>query len=143
MRAFAESLVEALGRVGPVLTYSSFERTVLAQTGARYPDLARPLTEIINRLVDLHPLTKRSYYHPQMMGSWSIKSVIPTIAPELDYATLGEVQEGGQAQGAYLEASHPNTPPGRRETLQRDLLAYCERDTLAMVRLTRFLVECC
>ena len=143
MRAFAESLVEALGRVGPVLTYSSFERTVLAQTGARYPDLARPLTEIINRLVDLHPLTKRTYYHPQMRGSWSIKSVIPTIAPELDYATLGEVQEGGQAQGAYLEAIHPNTPPGRRETLQRDLLAYCERDTLAMVRLARFLVECC
>jgi len=78
-----------------------------------------------------------------MMGSWSIKSVIPTIAPELDYATLGEVQEGGQAQVAYLEAIHPNTPPERRQMIERDLKEYCAHDTLAMVRLAHFLMERC
>jgi hypothetical protein len=29
-----------------------------------------------------------------MLGSWSIKAVIPTVAPELDYKALAEVQEG-------------------------------------------------
>jgi hypothetical protein len=29
-----------------------------------------------------------------MLGSWSIKAVIPTVAPELDYKALDEVQEG-------------------------------------------------
>ena len=143
MRAFAESLIAYVGGAGPVFTYSSFERTVLTQCAARFPDLAEPLAGIINRIVDLRPLTERSYYHPQMMGSWSIKSVIPTIALELDYAELGEVQDGTQAQAAYLEAIHRQTPPERRQVIERDLLNYCKHDTLAMVRLARFLIERC
>jgi hypothetical protein len=78
-----------------------------------------------------------------MMGSWSIKAVIPTIASELDYAGLGGVQDGTQAQVAYLEAIHPQTPPDRRRVIERDLLSYCQHDTLAMVRLARFLMERC
>ncbi|MCL4744339.1 MAG: DUF2779 domain-containing protein [Burkholderiaceae bacterium] len=143
MRTFAESLIGCLGTSGPVFSYSSFERTILAQSVVRFPDLAESIGRIMNRIVDLRPLAERSYYHPQMMGSWSIKSVIPTIAPELDYAALGEVQEGGQAQVAYLEAIHPNTLPERRQSIERDLTAYCARDTLAMVRLARFLMEQC
>jgi hypothetical protein len=143
MRAFAESLIACLGTTGPVFSYSRFERTVLAQCVARFPDLADRIGAIMDRIVDLLPLTERTYYHPQMMGSWSIKSVIPTIAPEMDYATLGEVQEGGQAQVAYLEAIHPNTPSERRLAIERDLKTYCAHDTLAMVRLARFLIERC
>jgi uncharacterized protein DUF2779 len=143
MRPFAESLIGFMGRTGPVFSYSSFEQTVLAQCVVRFPDLAEGIGGIMNRIVDLRPLTERSYYHPQMMGSWSIKSVIPTIAPELDYAALRGVQEGGQAQVAYLEAIHSNTPPERRQAIERDLLAYCAHDTLAMVRLLHFLMERC
>lgn len=143
MRAFAESLIAYVGGSGPGFTYSSFERTVLAQCVARFPDLAVLLSGIMNRIVDLRPLTERSYYHQEMMGSWSIKSVIPTIAPELDYAGLGEVKDGTQAQVAYLEAIHPRTPPDRRQAIERNLLTYCQHDTLAMVRLVHFLVEKC
>jgi hypothetical protein len=143
MRAFAESLIRFIGKDGPVFSYSSFERTTLAQCVARFPDLAEGLGSIMNRIVDLRPLTERSYYHPQMMGSWSIKAVIPTIASELDYAGLGGVQDGTQAQVAYLEAIHPQTPPDRRRVIERDLLSYCQHDTLAMVRLARFLMERC
>lgn len=143
MRAFAESLVAFLGTTGPVFSYSSFERTILAQCAARCPDMSESLGAIMHRLVDLRPLTERSYYHPEMLGSWSIKSVIPTIAPELSYAALGEVQEGTQAQVAYLEAIQPNTAPERRNAIERDLIAYCAHDTLAMVRLAHFLIEHC
>ena len=103
------------------------------------PDLATPLQAIRERLVDLYPLMKAHYYHPAMHGSWSIKAVLPTIAPELDYARLGEVQDGGAAQIAYLEAIKPETPPERREQLREDLLAYCNFDTLALVKLVQFL----
>jgi hypothetical protein len=74
-----------------------------------------------------------------MKGSWSLKSVLPTVARELDYAQLGDVREGGAAQQAYLEMIDPATAPARRDELQSALLAYCERDTVALVRLTRFL----
>jgi hypothetical protein len=70
-------------------------------------------------------------------GSWSIKAVLPTIAPALEYATLGKVQHGAAAQAAYREIIHPATAPERRATLIRDLKDYCALDTLALVRVAR------
>jgi hypothetical protein len=74
-----------------------------------------------------------------MRGSWSIKDVLPTVAPELDYADLGEVHDGTAAQLAFAEAVHHDTSPERADELARGLLAYCAQDTLALVRLRRFL----
>ena len=71
-----------------------------------------------------------------MKGSWSLKAVLPTVAPDLRYA--GEVRDGGAAQSAYMEIIDAETLPERRELLTRDLLEYCKTDTLALVRLLRF-----
>jgi hypothetical protein len=38
----------------------------------------------------------------------------------------------------YFEMIDPATPPERRKALESALLTYCERDTLAMVRLAEF-----
>lgn len=143
MRAFAESLLDFVGPDGPVFSYTGFEQTILKQCAARLPDVAQRLNLIIDRLVDLRPLAERSYYHQAMMGSWSIKAVLPTIAPDLDYAKLGEVQDGGQAGVAYLAAIDPGTTAERRQAIDAALRAYCANDTLAMVRLARFLIERC
>jgi len=72
-----------------------------------------------------------------MKGSWSLKSVLPTIAPELSYENLGEVQEGGGAQAAYLEMIDPATAQERRAQLETSLRDYCRRDTLALVGIVR------
>ena len=73
-----------------------------------------------------------------MKGSWSIKALLPTIAPEMDYALLDGIQEGGAAQTAYLEATDPQTSAERRKELRTQLLRYCAHDTLAMVRVAQF-----
>lgn len=138
MRQFIETLITALESNGPILVYSSFERTVLKTLVERFPDLHAQIEGIINRLVDLYPITKSHYYHPAMKGSWSIKAVLPTIAPELAYDTLGEVQDGGGAQDAYREIIAHDTPDKRRKQVADDLRAYCCRDTLAMVEVARF-----
>jgi hypothetical protein len=88
--------------------------------------------------VDLHPVTRANYYHPDMLGSWSLKAVTPTVAPELRYQDLDEVQDGNAAQAAYLETIDPATSSDRRETLHRSMLAYCQQDTLALARLVDF-----
>jgi hypothetical protein len=76
-----------------------------------------------------------------MLGSWSIKAVLPTIAPDMDYATLEGIREGTEASAAYLKAIHPQTMPERRDELRRHLLRYCRHDTEAMVRLLHFFAE--
>ena len=76
-----------------------------------------------------------------MMGSWSIKRVLPTIAPDLDYANLDDVQSGDMVEPVYFEMIDPATPAERRKVLENALLTYCERDTLAMVRLAEFFAD--
>jgi hypothetical protein len=138
MRPLAEALIEALEEQGPVLMYTSYERSVIEGLAVLFPDLADPLQRIVGRLVDLYPVTKSNYYHPDMLGSWSIKAVLPTIAPDMDYAALAGIQEGTEASAAYLEAIRPDTSATRRAELREQLLRYCCHDTEAMLRLVRF-----
>ena len=59
--------------------------------------------------------------------------MLPTIAPELDYAKLDGVQHGQEAQEKYLEAIHPRTTPARKAEIESQLKAYCGLDSYAMV----------
>lgn len=140
-RPFAQSLVEVVGDTGPILVYSqAFEKSRIAELAALYPDLAERLEAINDRVIDLLPLTRKSYYHPHMRGSWSIKAVLPTVAPDLDYGEIA-VSNGTAAQTAYAEIVHPATTDARRQLLTEGLREYCTLDTLAMVRLAHFLSE--
>ena len=137
-RQFAETLIAALGDTGPIIVYNAgFERGRMNELAAAYPDLAPALEAAIQRVFDLLPIARNHYYHPAMRGSWSIKAVLPTIAPELSYEGL-EVAHGGMAQEAFLQLLDPAFPKDRRTSLTAALLAYCERDTLAMVRIAHY-----
>ncbi|MEW6647314.1 MAG: DUF2779 domain-containing protein [Pseudomonadota bacterium] len=137
-RAFAESLLTAVGISGPILVYNAaFERSRMRELAADFPELTQALETAIERIVDLLPIAREHYYHPDMRGSWSIKAVLPTIAPDLAYDTL-EVADGGMAQEAFTEMIQPETTPDRKAFLYNALLKYCERDTWAMVRVARY-----
>lgn len=133
--AFAAALVEACAGSGPIFVYNrAFEARHLAVLEARFAPLAARLAAIRERLVDLHPVAQARWYHPAQHGSWSIKAVLPTLAPDLDHGSLDGVQDGRGAQDAYAEAIDPATPAARRLALERQLREYCALDTLALVR---------
>ena len=138
MRPCAEALITALGTEGPVFAYTGFERRMLRETAARYADLAPSLNAIASRIIDLHSIARAHYYHPAQKGSWSLKAVLPTIAPEMDYGNLTEVADGGGAQLAYLDIIAPETSVTRKDELTRALHVYCRRDTDGMVRIAQF-----
>ncbi len=139
VRGVAQALLRDVGTLGPVLTYTGYEKSCLTTLAAFCPDLAGPLGAVIDRLVDLHPIVKRNYYHPAMHGSWSIKAVMRTIDPDMDYALLEGVQDGSGAQAAFTEALAPDTSATRQREIEAQLLRYCAQDTLAMVRIAHFL----
>ena len=141
MRALAEALIHCLGEAGPVLMYTSYERTVIVGLIELFPDLQAPLSGIIDRLFDMQPVVKANYYHPDMLGSWSIKAVVPTIDADMDYGRLAGISEGTAASSGFLEAIDPMTSPARRAELEAQLRRYCRFDTEAMVAITRFFAE--
>ncbi len=138
-----EKMLEAidLDDGGSIIVYhKTYEESVMKNMAIRHPEHAAALQNYIGRLVDLLPIVKNHYYHPDMRGSFSIKKVLPVIAEDLRYDELDEVQEGTGAQVAYLYATlDPNTTPERKADLQEKLLTYCAQDTWAMVEVAYFL----
>src|SRR5690606_29862980 len=134
-RPFAEALLRACGEQGTIYVYNaSFEEKRIEELAQRFRDLARPLKALLDRIVDLRPIAESNYYHPAQKGSWSIKAVAPTIAPDLDYANLDGIAHGGAAAAAYGKAIDPGTSAGHRQEIEAQLRRYCARDTEALVR---------
>ena len=138
MRAFAECLIEAVENDGPIIVYGTFESTILKTLIEFCPDLEVSINNIIDRLVNLLPWLQNHYYHPAMKGSWSIKAVLPTVAPHLDYSQLEDVKNGTLAQLAYMDIINHATDQTVRENKIFNLLKYCELDTQAMVEVVRY-----
>ena len=74
-----------------------------------------------------------------MNGSYSIKSVLPALVPELSYSDL-EIQEGGTASLTFLQMVNGSFEGSVAKTCEA-LERYCELDTLAMMRILEKLRE--
>lgn len=134
----ATALVKACKGTGPVFVWGTYEGGIIKRLAERFPELAPALLKLHPRLVDLHRVTRVHYYHPDQCGSWSLKSVLPTIAPELAYDALDGVSNGLMAMTAYREAIHPQTSQSRKQRLHAQLLTYCQRDTEALYRIWQY-----
>lgn len=130
----AKRLVECIGDTGPILVWNrAFEAQILRQMAEAQPKLRKRLLAMIDRLVDLLPLYREHYYHAEQRGSWSLKAVLPTVAPELAYEGL-EVANGLDAQVAYLQLLGDEAR-SQESDLAAALGRYCAMDTAALVLL--------
>ncbi len=136
---FSRFLIRFCDTQGPIFVYNAaFEKRIMRELAARFPDLAPALHALIGRVVDLWPIARNRYYHPSQHGSWSLKTVLPAAIPELSYDQLEGVQDGGMAVAAFMEAIAPATTVERKLEIERQLISYCELDTFALVRLYQF-----
>lgn len=138
--AFIAERLATLPTGGTVIAWNAgFERRCFRELAAACPALADVLLDLERRTEDLLPIARSHYYHRDQRGSWSIKAVLPTLAPELDYAGL-EIKDGSNAQAAYMEAVASDCSSERRSAIDRSLRAYCQRDTWAMLVILRRLL---
>lgn len=120
----------------------SFEKRVIRQLALNYPQISNELMAIHDNIKDLMaPFASKSYYHPKMQGSYSIKYVLPALVPEFEsaYKDLNLIHHGGEAMQAYEAMTHMSADG--RETYKKALLEYCKLDTLAMVKILQKLKE--
>ena len=141
IRRLTEELIDALDGEGSIVVYSEFEGRVIRGLAEALPSLAGRLLPLVeHRMVDLHRLIHSHYYHPEFHGSFSIKDILPVLVAGLDYSDL-EIREGSQAAVAFARMTDPKAPAAERNKLRDGLLAYCRRDTEAMLRLYQTLKE--
>ncbi len=130
----ARALLDALGEAGSIVVYTGFEQRVIVSLAAALPALAPRLEALLPRLFDLHPLVRSSYYHPAFRGSFSMKSVLPALAPDLGYDGLA-IADGALAAVRYEEALRAGE--AERARIFADLRDYCGRDTEGLLRIRR------
>jgi hypothetical protein len=120
---------------------ASYEKTSLKNLAIRHAEHSGAVGMLVDRMVDLIPLVREFYYHPHMKGGFSVKSVLTTVAPELDYKALEEVQEGTAAQVAFMRLIFDDLHALRRAELEQHLRTYCRQDTWAMVEVAHRLAH--
>ena len=140
---FIETLIESLGQASqPIIVYSSYEKTVMNGLANFFPDLKDPINAIIDRLVDLLVVTRNHIYQAGFNGSFSIKSVAPSLDPDVSYDHLKGVADGLSASASYGALVSGNLGPDHNpEALREELIEYCKLDTLAMVKVHAALLK--
>ena len=137
-KPLAEALLASLGSKGSICVYSPYEKSVIEQLAEALPMLRTDLRALVKRIWDLHPIVRDHYYHPHFDGSYSLKEILPALVPSMGYDDLA-IKEGGHAASQYYRMVFVETDWVERVNIQEALLAYCKRDTLAMVELRRAL----
>src|SRR2546423_6525305 len=84
----ARRMVEATQGAEKVATYSAFEKTKIRGLEKAVPELKTELEELESKLVDLLPVVRENVYHPDFLGSFSLKYVLTPLVPELTYSDL-------------------------------------------------------
>lgn len=143
-RAIAESLCRDIPKDVCVTAYNkSFECGRLQELADSFSDLSAHLLNIKNHIQDLlTPFQSGWYYNRAMGGSFSIKSVLPALFPddpELDYHNLEGVHNGGEAMNIFPRIQY--MPPEEQKAARQNLLAYCQLDTYAMVKVWQALAD--
>jgi Domain of unknown function(DUF2779) len=139
--AFLAQLKQDIGPKGNILVYyAAFEKSMLKELAGAFPEYQEWVDSVAERIVDLNvPFRDFSYYHPQQMGSSSLKHVLPALT-NLSYDDL-EIGEGTTASLKFMEAAFGNIPDAARQKIRLDLLTYCGQDTGGMIEILKKLQE--
>jgi len=124
-----------------IVWHKTFEKMVNGEIGIRLPQHAAFFEQFNGTIYDLEDIFHDQHYvHHGFKGRSSLKKVLPTLAPELQYSLLG-IQEGGQAADAWWKMVSSDTSAKEKEQIAHDLKVYCGLDTYAMYAIWHHLQE--
>ena len=134
-QSFLESLLADIPASGSIVVWNqAFEKGRLQELQKLFPRKWQPIQNMLDRVVDLMvPFRDQDLYHWKFQGSYSIKKVLPVLAPELTYETL-VIQNGEMAPAEWFRMIQLDDE-AERQVITEQLLAYCGLDTYAMVRI--------
>ncbi len=140
-KAFIENLLKHTETEGSILVYDALmERNILNGLKKDFPAHTPEIDLRLNRIIDLMiPFQNKSYYHPAMKNSFSIKNLLHALVPDLSYSDL-MISSGSIAMTAY-EHLQKETDLLKIIEVREHLHEYCKLDTLSMVKIFEKLEE--
>ncbi len=132
-------LTAELGERGSIVAYNApFEIRILAECADHCPGYSSWVRKLIPRFVDLLvPFRAFHYYHPDQLGTASLKAVLPALTGR-SYDDL-EIANGSTASLRFLDMAFAELPDSERVTIMDQLERYCSQDMSGMVDIVRAL----
>lgn len=137
--AFLNSFLKETEGAGSIIVFDkTSEIKMLRELLKVFPEKEKEVNSRIERIIDLKdPFDQIMFYHYEMKGSKTLKSIISVVKKEEFYKNL-EIANGGSASFIFelylygiIDKSH--------EELKEDLLEYCKTDVVSMVEIVKFL----
>ena len=140
-RDFMDQLLVDLEEEGDILIFdATHEIKTLHKAIQLFPDKRKAIEAIIKRIKDIsYPFQKKHYYTTAMKGSYSMKALLPAIAPELSFSNL-RIQNGVSALAAFEKLNNQEDMFKVLE-IREALIEYCKMDTLGLVKIFSKLEE--
>ncbi len=136
------NLLSHIGPTGSVIVWNkTFEAERNRDLARHCPEKADALKSINDRLYDLMLIfSKGLYVDPGFHGSASLKAVLPVLCPDLSYEVL-QISNGEEAMLTWWQLQQTEMSPEQRMAIEKDMLAYCEMDTYALVAILEALFQ--
>lgn len=140
-RNILEYMQSVTGDSGTYISWhASFEKSRNKDIIKVLPEYTEYLENMNNNMYDLEDIFKKDYIDYHFHGSSSIKKVLPVVVPELSYKDL-DIQDGTMALDTWGRMVLDPNFNEHKEEVRKNLLSYCELDTLAMVELYKELLK--
>lgn len=129
-----EHLKEIIKDNGTIVVWNkAFESGCNKRMAEIHTENEQFLLNLNRRIYDIGDIFKyHMYLDPKFKGSWSIKNVLPVLAPELSYTNL-DIHKGDEASAQWYKIIYIDEKE-KEETI-KNLFKYCELDTFAMYRI--------
>ena len=135
---FLEAIISYTKPFASILMFDkSLEENILNQLVELFPEYGKDIIELKSKIIDLaEPIQKGNYYHPEMKGNFTLKSLAPIVNQTLGFHTL-DVQSGISAMYIY-ESLLLEGNVIEKENIKQQLIDYCEMDSLITYQLLQF-----
>lgn len=137
-REFIQSLLKATAEFDTILMYDrTLEDMLLNKCSELYSEYKTEIMNLKHKIVDFFELIDTgAYYHPDMKGNFSLKSLSTIVDPSCDFNQLF-IQSGIVAMYTYESLLEQTNPFDIEETKQK-LIDYCNLDAKITLRLLEF-----
>ena len=136
-KEFLEKIIEMTKPYQTILMFDkSLEENILNQLVELFPEYRKDIDTFKSKINDLaEPVKKGNYYHPEMKGNFTLKSMAPLVNQEAGFNNL-EIQSGITAMYIYESLLLQNAIEA--EQVKAQLIEYCEMDALITYQLLDF-----
>lgn len=136
---FLQTILEKTKSFNTILMYDkSLEESVLNQLAELHPSFKNEINDLKHKIIDIaEPIQKANYYHPNMQGNFTLKSIAPILNEAFDFNAL-PIQSGITAMYIYESLLH-QTNDFEIQQIKEQLIEYCEMDALVTLEFYKYL----